>query len=45
MSVFIIVLSHDDVKIIVLVIQNMLKIAFECNAYLYVSLKLLLTSN
>ena len=39
------VLPSDDVKIIVLVIQNMLTIAFECNAYLYVSLKLLLTSN
>ena len=45
MSVFIIVLSTDDVKIIVLVIQNIFKIASECNAYLYVSLKLLLTSN
>ena len=41
MSVFIIVLSVDDVKIIVLVIQNMFKITSECILYLYVSLKLL----
>ena len=35
MSVFIIVLSNDDVKIIVLVIQNMFKIADVWIFYLY----------
>ena len=45
MSVLIIVLSFDIIKIIVLVIQYILHIAYKCIAYLNVSIKLLLTSN
>ena len=44
-SVFIIVLSEDDVKIIVLVTQNILTIALECIANLLICLKLFFTQN
>lgn len=45
MSVFIIVLSNDDVKIIEFVMQNIFTIPCEWIAFLYVSLNWLLMSN